>query len=801
VSAGTGGGTGRRERLGERRKALGLTQEALAELLDVDRSTVARWERGEASPLPWMRPRLARVLQISADRLEELLTGSRGGPGTGSAIPGGTGANAADAGDGTPGAAGLAEQRLGKASRDLAAAASRQWTAESVMRSLGRPEPIDLGWIVTRRAAAVAPTAERDFPADDRVPPVPHGRLHDLITLFRQLPKRQLVVLGEPGAGKTAFAVLLTLALLGDLNPGDPVPVLLPVSSWDPRGEHLYDWLARTLADEYPGLGNAAAYGSRAAQRLVAGGHVMPVLDGLDEKPAELHAAAIDAIDLATAGGRPFVLTCRGAEYERAVLRGGAILASAAVVEMQPVGVEEAARFLTAREPAGQPRWQPVIEHMRTCPRGALAQAMSTPLMVDLARAAYDGPVAEPAGLADAAGFPDSASIEEHLLDALLPAAYPRQVSQLSAAGGIRLAVLLPYEPEQASRWLTFLARHLLSARTRDLEWWQLAAGIPPVTRGLIFTLPPAVMFSVTGELAGGLRMALVAGLAFGLAGFAANATGRRHEPQRAEMRFRGTAARFLRRSAIGLIIAIALVLGWSLGRSVVLVLCPVFALATGAHVWLDAPAEAGRVSSPVTVLRQDRAATLAYALSFAVSLGTFFALADMSGDKIHYAPVLGGSFDIVQALATGIAGGLAGRFAFGRTGSVAYGLAAAVAGGQVIMHSGGLVHGLLTGSTFGIALGLTILLSRAWGSFILTRAWLAIRRRTPLRLMRFLADAHQRSVLRQVGAVYQFRHARLQDSLANPLKGRTHRVPATGPCGRGSGPRVSRLPVTRRGA
>jgi hypothetical protein len=32
---------------------------------------------------------------------------------------------------------------------------------------------------------------------------------------------------------------------------------------------------------------------------------------------------------------------------------------------------------------------------------------------------------------------------------------------------------------------------------------------------------------------------------------------------------------------------------------------------------------------------------------------------------------------------------------------------------------------------------------------------------------MRFLADAHRRAVLRQVGAVYQFRHARLQDNLA----------------------------------
>jgi tetratricopeptide (TPR) repeat protein/transcriptional regulator with XRE-family HTH domain len=64
----------RRQRLIQRRKALGLTQEALAELVAVGRSTVVRWERGESEPLPSIRPRLARVLKVSADLLESLLT-------------------------------------------------------------------------------------------------------------------------------------------------------------------------------------------------------------------------------------------------------------------------------------------------------------------------------------------------------------------------------------------------------------------------------------------------------------------------------------------------------------------------------------------------------------------------------------------------------------------------------------------------------------------------------------------------------------------------------------------------------
>jgi len=66
-------GAAMREGLAQRRKALGLTQEDLATLLDVDPSTVFRWEHGQSEPLPWIRPKLARVLKVPVNRLAELL--------------------------------------------------------------------------------------------------------------------------------------------------------------------------------------------------------------------------------------------------------------------------------------------------------------------------------------------------------------------------------------------------------------------------------------------------------------------------------------------------------------------------------------------------------------------------------------------------------------------------------------------------------------------------------------------------------------------------------------------------------
>lgn len=66
----------KRSHLTLRRKNMGFTQEQLAALLGVDRTTVQRWESGEREPQPWLRPRLAAVLQVDRRELDGLLGGS-----------------------------------------------------------------------------------------------------------------------------------------------------------------------------------------------------------------------------------------------------------------------------------------------------------------------------------------------------------------------------------------------------------------------------------------------------------------------------------------------------------------------------------------------------------------------------------------------------------------------------------------------------------------------------------------------------------------------------------------------------
>ena len=51
------------------RKAANMTQDELAMKLGIDRSTVAKWESGDALPRAAMMPDIARALQCSMDDL------------------------------------------------------------------------------------------------------------------------------------------------------------------------------------------------------------------------------------------------------------------------------------------------------------------------------------------------------------------------------------------------------------------------------------------------------------------------------------------------------------------------------------------------------------------------------------------------------------------------------------------------------------------------------------------------------------------------------------------------------------
>ncbi|GAA2377137.1 helix-turn-helix transcriptional regulator [Streptomyces cuspidosporus] len=69
-----------RRSFAERRRACGYTQESFAEAMRVDRTTVYRWERGEAAPQPHQRPKIAKLLEIETSELDGLLASGSSAP-------------------------------------------------------------------------------------------------------------------------------------------------------------------------------------------------------------------------------------------------------------------------------------------------------------------------------------------------------------------------------------------------------------------------------------------------------------------------------------------------------------------------------------------------------------------------------------------------------------------------------------------------------------------------------------------------------------------------------------------------
>jgi hypothetical protein len=82
----------------------------------------------------------------------------------------------------------------------------------------------------------------------------------------------------------------------------------------------------------------------------------------------------------------------------------------------------------------------------------------------------------------------------------------------------------------------------------------------------------------------------------------------------------------------------------------------------------------------------------------------------------------------------------------------------------EVVINSA-LVAILIAGPVFALRGGLR---DGAWPGLLFTQLALLLLRWRPMRFMSLLETARERQVLRQAGAVYQFRHADLQDRLTD---------------------------------
>jgi hypothetical protein len=659
---------------------------------------------------------------------------------------------------GSQGSGVVSGHELGRLADLLAGAVEAEWTRAAGERGLLEPEPIAVRW---RRPAAPVAGPVAAAVASTRFAPLPGlaaaggrrlraGQVSELHEVYGGLGSGRLVIAGGPGAGKSSAAVLLILAALRhrrsvpeDVRPEVPVPVLFTLHGWDPGTRRAREWLAGRLGQAYPLF--AGRHGAAAARGMLDQGRIAVILDGLDEIPGDLRPAVLRA--LSQQATFRLVLLTRSAEMAGAAAR--ALLQGAAAIELQPVDPGAAAGYLTRTQLDPPPRgWAELTSRLRRDPGSPLARTLSNPLMLTLLRDTYRGgdDAGELLGLRDAAGHPASSQdIAGHLLDRVLPAAYAPQPGQPPPR----------YDLPAAERALRRIATRMGKEGTRDLQWWRIPAWTPAAPR-IIATWLGAILVGGLADglaygVAYGVEWGIWVGIGYGLAAGIAFGRGNKSPRRIASVRWR----HLFRRGplAVGLLVGLSAGVAAKLLPDLTVFAGLVDGLGAGFLAWLGAGLVAG-MSRPGT----DTASPLS-------------PLSSWRSDR---------AFGLVVGLVVWLWAGLATGLAFGIVTGIVTGLATGIAFGIVTGLATGLMTGLLVGLVY----------PQSWSSS-LAFAQLAASDRTPVHLMRFLEDARSRSVLRTVGPVYQFRHARLQDRLA-ALEPATGQGPAS-PAPRQETPRPQR--------
>ncbi len=191
---------------------------------------------------------------------------------------------------------------------------------------------------------------------------------------------RALLILGEPGSGKTMTLLALAEELIDRAlhRPEEPIPVILDLSSWAKQRLSTSDWVVEELTSKYQ---IPRHYGRDWLQE----DDLILLLDGYDQLPIECRKPAIRAINnfRETNGLTGIVICSRMEEYRLS----GVQLRLSGAVELQPLGNGLIQKYMSSLGSEGEGLRTAVAENP------ALQNLSQSPLMLGILTAVYNSSV------------------------------------------------------------------------------------------------------------------------------------------------------------------------------------------------------------------------------------------------------------------------------------------------------------------------------------------------------------------------------------------------------------------------
>lgn len=300
-------------------------------------------------------------------------------------------------------------------------------------------------------------------------------------TVFQQMGAgRTLLILGEPGSGKTITLLKLAEDLISrtEKDLSQPIPVVFNLSSWARKFQAIEQWLIQELLEKYQ-------VSKVLGKQWVETESLILLLDGLDEVKAEQRNACVQALNqfMQTHGTTELTVCCRLKDYQ--ILTEQLTLRSAVCI--QPLTAEQIHSYF---EQVGSR-----LKALRTVlQQDQELQGLATsPLMLSIMSLTYqDCAVADvPQG-----GTPED--YHQHLFDTYIDRMFQRRGSTQQ------------YSRQKTQHWLIWLAQRMTDAAQTVFLIERLQPSCLP-NRG------QRIRHRLESSLIIGLSVALIFGLIDGL--------------------------------------------------------------------------------------------------------------------------------------------------------------------------------------------------------------------------------------------------------------------------------------------